>query len=144
MKILVVTSYMSKIRELYQDGFTGFCVARFPPSWWKGRCLRAFAPSEGLLRRMHDAAISKTEISYFDEYLRELENNPEGVALALQDMRTAAFVGNKKKVALLCYEKEHNTCHRSVLANYLKGMDLQDFEGWEEWQRPLRKGMLGR
>lgn len=144
MKILVVTSYLSRVRELHYEGFTCFCIARFPPSWWKGRCLRAFAPSEALLRRLYEASLAGNKLDYFHEYLWELKNNPEGVGAALQDIRRAAAANENKQIALLCFEKNHTQCHRTVLAEYLRGRtDTQDFEGWEEWKPEQKGGMLG-
>lgn len=101
---MIYTSYFGNMRKL--SGITPVSIARMTPRQIKIAEYKALAPRYEMLRmNMSD---------YLVEYQKILHSlNPEKVLQELQ------AIGNGKPIALLCYEKPHEFCHRHLVSEWL-------------------------
>ena len=94
-------------------------VARYSPRWYQGPQLLAVAPTSFML----SGACSHEEyLRKYDEILSRL--NPKHVVDAIVTMSRG------RDVALCCYEKPGDFCHRHLLAEWLNknGFEVKEWE----------------
>ncbi|MDO6395332.1 DUF488 domain-containing protein [Leptospira santarosai] len=103
----IVTSYHHKTDKLLADGFVVFNISRFSPRWIaRGKQIqfKTLAPSTEMLNGGYDW-------DEFDSILDKL-NSIE----IIDQLKTLA---NNNPIALCCYEKDKDKCHRSRVARWL-------------------------
>lgn len=132
----IYTSYFGNSRRLHLAGIKVIGISLYPPKWFYGNSLKQVAPTKGIL-----FAKDQTEEEYTKRYREEV--------LAHQDMEqfldAVKTVSGGKDVALCCYEKPEDFCHRHILADWIKektGIDIEEF-GYTEKKEPKRsEGLL--
>lgn len=117
----IYTSYFANSKKLQQAGITVIGIALYPPRWFYGISLKQVSPTKSIL-----FAKDQTEEEYIRRYKSEV--------LVHQDMhqflRAVEAVSNGKDVALCCYEKPDDFCHRHILAEWIKektGIEIKEF-----------------
>ena len=102
-------------------------ISRWPASWHSGFNLKYVAPSEDLLRRYKSGVTDK------EGYIREFKQ-------MLETRDRERFVYNLKKivemydgyesVALVCFERPGQFCHRHLVAEWLEegGYMVEEFD----------------
>lgn len=120
----IYTSYFAKASRLAKDGIVCISIARLSPKWFTGARFTFLAPSKRLL---FDKSITDEEFE--NEYLREVCANLNPVLLK----KEIEMVANGHDVALMCYEKPGDECHRHTLAKWMNrhGFDVTEY-GQEE------------
>lgn len=119
----IYTSYFANSRALGKAGVLQISIARYSPKWFYGPRYTDVAPTGYML----SSACSHEEyLKKYDEILRRL--NPEQVVGAI------AGIANGRDVALCCYEKPGDFCHRHLLAEWLtkNGYEIKEWEPKEE------------
>ena len=121
----IYTSYFANMRALSRAGIMCISIARFSPKWYVGKKYLAVAPTGFMLSSAcrHDEYLQK-----YDEILQRL--NPAAVVATITSMSEG------KDVALCCYEKPGDFCHRHLLAEWLTKNGYQV----EEWKPEEKKG----
>jgi len=105
----IYTSYHAKAEQLIENGLTLISISVIYPWYSKIEYLSypALAPGKAMLK------MSKGEYDKrFDLILTNL--NPKRV---ISDLTK---ISNGKDIALLCYEKDVNTCHRKKVGIWLE------------------------
>lgn len=100
----IVTSYHHKTDKLLSDGFVVFNISRFSPRWVaKGKQIqfKTLAPSKEMLNEGYDW-------EEFDSILEKLDAKK-----IIEQLKT---LSNGNSIALCCYEKDPDKCHRSRVA----------------------------
>lgn len=125
----VFTSYFAKSEKLRQAGITPIGIALYPPKWFRGTSLMIVAPKRYMLNdsltEKQYTDIYKTDVLHFvdpNSFLRELER-----------------IGHGADVALCCYEKPGDFCHRHILAEWLMartGMEVEEYGATKEELAP--------
>lgn len=119
--IKLYTSYFGKLSLLRQAGIFPICIARGIPKFYGGAVNQIVAPYSWML----SDKISREE--YIDAYKNQVLKHVD------PDMfyKQCVEMSQGKDVALLCYEKPSDFCHRHLLAEWLKeklGMDVREFD----------------
>jgi uncharacterized protein (DUF488 family) len=57
----------------------------------------------------------------YDRFFQKYENNISDKTDCLAEI--LSFINNGRKVALLCFERNHHQCHRKVLADEIRKLD---------------------
>lgn len=109
------TGYFAKLKKYKELGYVPIGIVRFKPKWYLYKNKETFAPSIQLLSSFKDGKITSEEFSNL--YIEELENK-NGVLKFKEMIRLYKTLG-VEKIVLLCFEKQGDTCHRHVLAEYL-------------------------
>lgn len=103
----IYTSYFGQLKNLAKDGIITVSIARYTPGYFKGRVLLEVAPT-GPMLKMEDEEYRKA----YAEILRHVD--------AVKFYRAVQQIGGGRHVALLCYEKPGEFCHRRLLAEWLE------------------------
>ena len=96
-------------------------IGLYPPRWFYGISLKQVAPTKSIL-----LAKDETQAGYIRRYKAEV--------LAPQDMRqflkAVEAASGGQDVALCCYEKPEDFCHRHILADWIKektGVEIEEY-----------------
>lgn len=115
---MVYTSYFGNLSKLKSKGITVVSIALWKPKWYSGNQYLILAPMADMLKR----DLSREE--YIKEYKTRVLSrlNPRKVYYDLINR-----FGNN--IALLCYEKPYEFCHRQLVAQWFKesGLDIEEF-----------------
>lgn len=115
----VYTSYFANSRALNKAGVMQVSIARYSPKWFYGPRYTDVAPTGYMLSSMcnHEEYLRR-----YDEILNKL--NPQNVIEAIES------ISYGKDVALCCYEKPGEFCHRHLLSEWLRknGYDVKEWE----------------
>lgn len=129
--MLLYTTYMSNIRNIPNDKNT-VCIL---VTRWKPRNISSknfefditwkpnLGPSEILLTRWKSGNMSWSE--YRQIYLQDAKNNKVFIN-ELVEIKKLLSLG--KDVFLVCYEKDHINCHRSILREIFKHNNIESKE----------------
>ncbi len=116
----VYTSYYGNLKKLNANNITPIGVSLYTPKYVKVSCLKYVAPHKAMLF----GGLSKekyTELYYKDVLSRV---NPK------EFLKDVEMLSQGKDVALLCYEKPGDFCHRHLLADWLNeklGLEIKEF-----------------
>lgn len=119
----IYTSYFANVKNLRKESIVPIGIALYPPRWYSGLNLRKVAPTESILRTKD-----------LDEYTQRYKNE------ILSHLNVQSFVEELNRltqgrdVALCCYEKPGDFCHRNLLAEKLRecGYEVEEFVSAEE------------
>lgn len=116
----IYTSYFANTRNLAKNGIVPISIARISPDWFNGCRFLFLAPSKQLLYNR-----SLTDEAYEREYNKEVCSRLDPNFLR----REIEKVANGHDVALLCYEKPGEECHRHTLAKWMNehGFNVMEF-----------------
>ncbi len=110
--MFLLTSYFGRAQSLPKH-FNLVSIARYTPYWWTGAKAPQLAPTENILiNYKRDGDWDKYMARFQMEVLNRL--NPKKIAENLE-----IYFGNSNPVCLLCYEKDADRCHRSLVARWL-------------------------
>ena len=118
--MMIYTSYFGRTRELEQNGIEPIAISRGIPNGFRGRRIMSLAPTWDMLK-MSDEAYNRR----YEEIL--LENDRDSIV--------ESFEG--KDVALLCWEKDENDCHRKRVAEWLRegGYEAKEYKSEKELKK---------
>lgn len=126
----IYTSYFGNSRALAKDGIMEISIARYSPKWFNGPRYTTVAPTGYML----SGACSHDEyLRRYDDILRHL--NPQEVISSIET------IARGRDVALCCYEKPGDFCHRHLLSEWLRknGYDVKE---WEPEEKPEKVQQL--
>lgn len=116
----IYTSYFSNMREINKQGIIPINIALWPPRFFAGKSIRYVAPTKSILKD------TKSDEEYIRRYKAEIlaALNIKKLLLDIEE------ISGGKDVALLCYEKPGELCHRHLLAEYMneQGCDVHELE----------------
>lgn len=133
----IYTSYFSNGKRLSAANVMMVGVALFPPKWFYGQSLKQLAPSYGIFNEKPFSAERYTQ-RYLNEVLSHVD--PYWVIEVLER------ISGGRDVALCCFEKPGDFCHRHILAQWLMentGVEVTEFGASDkkEPERPQPKQM---
>lgn len=113
----IYTSYYTKAAKLDEDDFVFVQISLSSPKWFPHNLVKflSLAPTWDLLNSYKSGEIEFEEQydKKYYEILNSLDKNKIIVKLNWLKEKT------NKNIVLLCWEKDRNECHRSLLANWL-------------------------
>lgn len=117
----IYTSYFGNSKKLQQAGIKVIGISLYPPRWFNGISLKQVAPTKSIL-----FANGQTQEGYTRRYRSEV--------LSQQDMqqflKTVEQASGGQDVALCCYEKPEDFCHRHILADWIReklGIEISEY-----------------
>jgi uncharacterized protein (DUF488 family) len=116
---MIYTSYFAKLRKLPPD-IIPISICGKAPEWYKGLQYKKLAPKYGFFMEWKKNHDNNYYIEHFQkEVLDTLDANK------VVDELDSLIIKNKidregKDIALICYEKPSDFCHRHLVANWLK------------------------
>lgn len=116
----IYTSYFSKGKKLTDAGIKMIGIALKPPTWYYGVTVHDVAPTPSILYG------AQTEEEYTRRFKAEILSRVN--ARAFVDKITQISQGHD--VALCCFEKPGEFCHRHIVAEWLKeqlGIEVDEY-----------------
>lgn len=121
----IYTSYFAKTKELVEEGILPIGVALIPPSFFTYPNFACVAPTKSILFQYKS---EPDEQRYIERYKNE-------VLVILKDPQVFVdglkAVSHGKDVALCCFEKSDDFCHRHILAEFLNeklGLNIREYQ----------------
>lgn len=120
---MIYTSYFAKIKSL-PDNIVPVSISLKPPAGYNGLQYKTLAPSPSVLHNWKQEA---DEYEYVVRYYKEILNRLT-IKQVITELRELA---DGKDIALVCYEKPSDFCHRHLVAQWLINNGFR-CEEWEE------------
>lgn len=119
---MIYTSYFAKIKELEKNGITPISICGKAPAWYKGLQYKKLAPKYDFFMKWKENHDNDYYIKCFNEQ----------VLNKLDPMRVyneLCALADSSKIALICYEKPSDFCHRHLVADWLteRGFDIEEW-----------------
>ena len=110
---MIYTSYYAKMKKLHEAGITPVAISRGVPRGFSGPRIKELAPTWAMLK-MSDEDYEKN----YEKLLQSVDRC--AIIKALEEFGD---------VALLCWEKDINQCHRKRVAEWLRegGCEVEEF-----------------
>lgn len=131
------TGYFAKADTYKKLGYTLISIARYTPKGIDCVKLNAFMPPEALLRDYKAGKVSWEE--YDRVYTNHINSIP--VETSLNALSNYMELDGKDKAVLLCFEKDPENCHRSLLAGILNekyDLGIEEFDVEKEKENVTR------
>ena len=111
---MIYTSYFAKLRSL-PDYIVPISICGKAPEWYQGLQYKKLAPKYDFFMEWKRNKDNNFYIKYFQEQVLD-KLNPIDVTLDLSKMAYGNI--GEKDIALICYEKPSDFCHRHLVADW--------------------------
>ena len=120
---MIYTSYFGNIGKLKKEGIIPVNIAQYQPYWFRGESIKELAPSPSLFRESKDKMITEREFNL--RYFKQISKlNKEEILDKINKIG--------EDVALLCYEKNIDECHRKIVGEWLGAKEWLQSEDQKE------------
>lgn len=126
----IYTSYFAKLRKLPED-VVPISICGRAPEWYTGLQYKKLAPKYWFFKQYCDDHDESHYTKCFKEEVTGVLKADE-VILSLQGLLTGPNKG--KDIALICYEKPTDFCHRHLVAEWLNENGYE-CEEWKEKEK---------
>ena len=123
----IYTSYFANLKNLEKEDILPIGICCYPPKWFNGPNLGAIAPTPDILEKC-----KSSHAEYEKRYKAEVLSIFKDVSTLINKI---SYISGGKDVALCCYEKPSDFCHRHIVAKWLEeqaGIEVKEFEKIEE------------
>lgn len=116
----IYTSYFGNVKKVEEAGIIPVSISLYPPIWRKWTQLRHFAPTKDILFN------SSGQENYTERFNKEILGK-----LDPNEMKQLInIISQGKDIALICFEKPGDFCHRHLVADWLTeklGVEIEEF-----------------
>ena len=120
---MIYTSYFAKMRKMPENLVTiSICIVT--PQWYKGKQYKKLAPRNNFFSAWK---ITHDNHLYVEQYNREVLAHLD----PHETVRELMELSGGKDIALMCYEKPTDFCHRHLVAQWLQKAGYEVRE-WKE------------
>lgn len=118
----IYTTYFARVKDLV-DGIVPISIAFKAPNGFEGPTYRQLAPEWWMVKDLKD---SGDKGAYTDAYHRRILNRLS-VDRVLDEL---SFLGQGHDIALVCWEKPSEFCHRNIITNWLNehGQHVEEYQ----------------
>ena len=123
----IYTSSFANLKNLEKEDISPIGICCYPPKWFNGPNLGAIAPTPDILEKC-----KSSHAEYEKRYKAEVLSIFKDVSTLINKI---SYISGGKDVALCCYEKPSDFCHRHIVAKWLEeqaGIEVKEFEKTEE------------
>lgn len=117
----IYTSYFGNARRLAEANILQIGVALWKPKFFNGACLKNVTPTKYMLS---DECSMEEYLRLYDKILNRQDANK-----VIEQIKS---LSGGRDVALCCYEKPGDFCHRHILAKWLTdntGIVIEEYNG---------------
>lgn len=112
----IYTSYFAKIRNL-PDNIVPISICLKSPQGYKGLQYKKLAPNYDFFMKWKETKDDDYYIEHFNSEVLSLLNQEE----VLKELLS---LSNNRDIALVCYEKPDNFCHRHLVSKWFLEKDI--------------------
>lgn len=112
---MIYTSYFEKLKELEKYNIIPISICGKAPDWYKGLQYKKLAPKYKFFmewKKNHDN-------DYYIEHFRSEILDGLDAEIVIKELNYLVPNVNGKDIALICYEKPSDFCHRHLVAEWL-------------------------
>ena len=109
--VMIYTSYFAKVNKL-PDNIVPISISAKPPRGYKGLQYKKLAPTYQILMDWKETGDTET---YIEEYDDNVLSNFKPVKIVTELIQ----MSEGKDIALICFEKPDDFCHRHLVAEWL-------------------------
>lgn len=119
---MIYTTYFAKLKKL-PSHIVPVSISQYPPEGYSGLEYKNLAPDKTILLDYKRDGDWNKYVKRYGTYLKQL--NP---AIVMQDL---FLLTGSNDIALVCFEKDHTHCHRSIVAAWLNhwGYNTEEYKG---------------
>ena len=117
---MLYTSYFAKLKSI-PDNITPIAICGKLPDWFHGLHYKKLAPKWGFFSEW-----KKTRDNHF--YVRCFHEQVLSTLDAQSVLKELTAMANTENIALLCYERPEQFCHRHLVANWFRENNIQIME----------------
>ena len=116
---MLYTTYLSNMKNVPDDCLK-LIITRFPPKWFNANkypltyIIKELSPSKELLLKYKQ----NNNWDWYVKSFKEEMNNRQDMKYALKELE--GLLNNNQDVCLVCYEKDYERCHRSIIGQYFE------------------------
>ena len=119
---MIYTTYFGRVKDLPKD-IVPIAICGKSPDWWTGAEYKKLAPKYAFFSKWKETHDNEYYIiRFFLDVLTQLN---------VQDVVTDLIkIAKDKKIALVCYEKPMDFCHRHIVREWLKsyGYETEEYQ----------------
>lgn len=144
---MIYTSYFAKLKSL-PDNIVPISICAKAPDWYKGLQYKKLAPKYDFFMKWKENHDNDYYIKCFNEQVLD-KLNAEQVIQELDNLLLSSTVnidyrGNTEdvpRIALICFEKPSDFCHRHLVADWLNknGFHCEEYESLDVKRRKNRE-----
>lgn len=118
----IYTSYFAMMRN-FPENIIPIAICAKPPTWYEGLVYKKLAPSYDILMQYKT---QPNEELYTQRFASEILNNLDFTIV----MKELEQLANGKDIALMCFEKPDDFCHRKLVAKHIisLGYEVSEFK----------------
>ena len=105
---MIYTTYFANLKKI-PEGVVPIAISRTVPEWYTGKRCPELAPSSAILREYKETG---DHMKMFEDYLSKVLEGVDPNEVS-EDLYTLAGATD---IALVCYEKASDPCHRHALS----------------------------
>lgn len=129
---MIFTSYFAKLKSL-PDNIIPISICGKAPDWYKGLQYKKLSPKYDFFMEWKKNHDNDYYIKCFNEQVLD-KLDALTVMRDLVDLVNSTENHIGKEIALICYEKPSDFCHRHLVADWLRKNGLQ----CEEWTQEVK------
>ena len=118
---MLYTTYFARIKSL-PNTITPVTICGKAPAWFDGPQYKKLAPKYEFFSEWKKTGDNHYYVDCFDRQVLSVLN-PQTVISELQE------IAGNEDIALVCYEKPEDFCHRHIVANWFRenGVKIKEF-----------------
>lgn len=133
-KKMIYTSYFAMLRN-FPENVIPVSICGKAPDWYKGIQYKRLAPKYDFFMQYKEDGDESYYVKCYDERVTGILNADQVV----KEIYSLLSEPDKEKdIALICYEKPSDFCHRHLVAEWLNENGYE----CEEWSKELLKNKL--
>ena len=124
---MIYTTYFAKLKKL-PDNIIPIAICAKPPSGYTGPIYRPLAPKYDFFAKYK---INGDKEEFTENYIGQVLNQLNPVSVVTNLYYQACLAPNTCDIALVCFEKSTDFCHRHLVADWLReaGYECEEWEG---------------
>jgi hypothetical protein len=124
---MIYTTYFAKLKKL-PENIVPIAICAKPPKGYTGPTYRTLAPKYDFFAKYK---ITKDTEEFTDNYIGQVLNQLNPVKVVTELYYQLGMAPNTCDIALVCFEKSTDFCHRHLVANWLNmaGYECKEWNG---------------
>ena len=124
---MIYTTYFAKLKKL-PENIVPIAICAKPPNGYTGPIYRTLAPKYDFFAKYK---ITKDTEEFTESYIRQVLNQLNPVKVVTELYYQLGMAPNTCDIALVCFEKSTDFCHRHLVANWLNmaGYECKEWNG---------------
>lgn len=119
----IYTSYFKNETFLISNGIVPVAICRVPPKRYESNNIIIIAPKSDTLAQFKN---SNDWQRYCEQYMDQLRHTD--ISKFINEVNEISRRNGDKDIALCCFEEPDKHCHRHLLAEYLNGLKIFDYD----------------